>query len=573
MLTSPRSPPNLIAVSVLESHASPAPPVSRLPIPLTRRGWPELVVLAFIHRLVIAAWTSSIGADSVAYLPAAELFREGRFSDGLDSGLHPLYPLLTGLVSLLTGSVEVSAVLVAVVTGALVPLPLFLFVKQLWNERVAWFTGFLYALQPILALDTSEAYPTSLFLLLFFCAAACGVHAVTSPRWSLYPLAGAIAALCYLTRTEGIHAAVFLGLGTAWIVAGVVLRKIRGAAPETTRRERLRFVAGVLAGGATFILVCLPYLGYVSQKLGRVGFTLKGGQTLLDKALGEQDSEEEAKPRPTAAEAIAKHTSVWRYMGKKVSKALFWPLIPFYLIGFFCVRRQGGDWRRLVPIPIMSLLAFVPALLLLTLTPNHMPSHRYMVLSGMLLLPWAAAAALSLGDWMTGDRRPPFLRRWGWALLLAFFLLLLPLKSVRPRRPYESTLPVAGAWLREQSLGPNRILVTSHPKLAYYGRCVQVPLPSIWTDYDNPPPVLRLRGDYSKGLDSETALEWARQARREFDRSGGALLALDQTAVDHFFGVEYLKQLEVVGFRQKKVISPEPGEKAMTVWFFAVEHP
>lgn len=571
VLTSLGSLPNLTRVSVPES---PAEPSSRLSIPLTRRGWPELVLLAFIHRLVIAAWTTTIAADCVRYLPAAELFREGRVREALDSELHPLYPLLTGLLSPLTGGVELSAVILAVVAGALVPLPLFLLVKQLWNERVAWVTGFLYALQPILALDTSEAYPTSFFLLLFFSAAACGVYAVTTPRWYLYPLSGVFAALCYLTRTEGIHAAVFLGLGAAWIVAGAVLRKLRGGTLESTPRDRLKFAGGVLACGVAFILVCLPYLGYVREKLGRWGFTLKGGQSLLDKAFDEGGLEEEPQaPVPTAAEAIAKHTPVARYMGKKLSKAVFWPLIPFYVLGFFCVRRQGGAWRRLAPLPIMSLLAFLPALMLLTLTPNHKPSHRYMILTGMLLLPWAAAAILTLGDFLTGPRRPAFLRQWGWVLVLAFFVILLPLKSVRPRRADERTFLVAGSWLREQPLGPKRILVSTDSKLAYYGRCAYAELPSLWSDPNNPPPVLRLRGDYRKGLDPETALEWARRARKEFDRVGGALLAIDQLAIEHFFGAVYLKQLETVGFRQKKVISAEPGEKAQTLWFFELGAP
>lgn len=553
-----------------------APPADaaprRLPIALTRRGWPELVLLALIHRLAIAAWTSSIATDCVRYLPAAEAFRDGRIRDALNSELHPLYPLLSGLIARLTGDVDSASVIVAVVSGALVPLPLYLLVKKLWNERVAWITGFLYALHPILALDTSEAYPTSLFVLLFWSTAACGVSAVLSPRWYLYPLSGALAALCYLTRTEGIHAAVFLALGAAWIIGVVVLKKLRGQAIEAVPGARVRFIAGILAAAVTFVLVCLPYLGFVREKLGRWGFTLKGGQTLLDKTLAENEDEaaRTAAPTPTASDAIAKHSSVGRYMGKKISKALFGPLIPFYVLGFFCIRRQGGDWCRLGPLPIMSLVAFLPAVMLLALSPNHMPSHRYLLLSGMLLLPWAAAGLLTLGDLLSGPRRPPFLQRWGWPLVLGLLLILLPVKSLGPRRSPESTFPTAGSWLREQTLLPARVLVSSDPKLAYYGRCTHVPLPSQWTDRNNPPPVLRLRGDYAKGLDRETALEWAKRARREFDRAGGALLAVEQKSVEHFFGTEYLKQLEAVGFRQKKVIS---GEKALTIWFFVVDPP
>lgn len=577
MLTSLRPLPNLTRVPVPEPAAPPAESSSRLSIPLTRRGWPELVALAFIHRLVIALWTTTIATDCTRYLPSAESFRQGRYWEGLDTDLHPLYPLLTGLLARVTGDVDLSGVVVALTAGALVPIPLFLLVKKLWNERVAWFAGFLYALQPILALDTSEAYPTSLFLLTFFSAAACGVHAVSTPRWYLYPLAGVFAALSYLTRTEGIHAVVFLGLGTAWVLGAVLLRKWRGMPLESAPRDRLKFAGGILSAVILFFLVCLPYLAFVREKLGRWALTTKGGQTLLDKALKEENDDDDenrsVQRPPTGAEAVARHESVGRYVGKKYAKALFGPLIPFYVLGFFCVRRQEGRWRRIAPLLLMSLVALVPPLLLLALAPNHLPSHRYMVLSGMLLLPWAAAAALTLGDLLTAPGRTVFLRTWGWGLVLAIFLILLPIKSLGPRRAAERTYLEAGSWLREQDLRPPRVLVSTDAKLAYYGRCANAQVPSQWTDPDNPPPALKLRGDYAKGLDPETALEWARRARREFDRTGGSLLALDQKAVDRFFGAEYLKQLEAVGFRLKKKISPESGEKALTIWLFALETP
>lgn len=566
MLTSLRTLPNLTRVPVPDSSARPA---GRLSIPLTRRGWPELVLLALIHRAIIAAWTCSVGADSVRYLPAAELYQDGRYREGLETILHPLYPLLSGLLARLTGSVELSAVLVAVGAAALVPLPLYLLVKNLWNERVAWVAGFLYALHPTLASDTSEAYPTALFLLLFFSSAACAVHAVTTPRWYLFPLAGALASLCYLTRTEGVHAALFAGGSMVWFSLWAALKKRNPPDGGPRSREGLRHAAGILTCGIVFILVALPYLGFVREKLGRWGFTLKGGQTLLDKAISVEDVEEDPAPAAagTAADAIGSHSSVWRYMGKKASRALFGPLIPFFLLGFFCVRRQGGEGRRLLPLGAMALIAFIPPLLLLTLTPNHKPDHRYMLLSGMLLLPWAGAAILTIGDHLTADRRPPLLREWGWAAILAFFLVLLPIKSLGPRRASERTLVAAGAWLREQPLGEKRILVSSNPKLSYYGRCVHVVLPSPRQDAYAPPP------GRDGGPDAEKLLEWSRRARKEFDRTDGSLLAVDEKVLKDYFGPGYLKQLEAVGFRSKKTVSPEPGEKAITVWFFAVDPP
>lgn len=542
-------------------------------IPLTRHGWPELVALAFALRLAIALWTATIAPDCVVYLPSAEFFRQGMVERGLEAGLHPLYPLMSGLLGRLTHDVELSSVIVSVAAGSLIPLPFFLFIRMLWNERVAWVAGFLCALQPVLALDTTEAYPTGLFMVLFFAAMACGIRAWTSGRWFLYPVAGVLSALAYLTRTEGIHAAVFLGLGAAGAFGASFFKKPADPAAPTTgpspARRRLLLVAGAFAGVVAFGVVSYPYLSYMHHRTGRWTLTLKTGQLLMNKAVGVE--EEGAREIPSAADAISEHESLPRYLGKKITKALFGPLVPFYIAGLFCLKRQEGRWRNVGLLLIMALLAFVPTLLLLALSPNHKPSHRYMLLSGVLLLPLAAAGVLSLADFLSGLKAMPFLRRTALPGLLLAMLIALPLKCLGPIRPEEATYKDAGRWLKDQALVPSRTVLCAESKICYYGRCEQVVLPSQWSDLNKPPPELHLRKTPLKGLESAEALDWAKKAREEFVLSHAALLVVDQRSVDHFFGPEYLKQLETVGFREKTVISRDPREKCWTIWIYSLE--
>ncbi|MBI3858477.1 MAG: glycosyltransferase family 39 protein [Planctomycetes bacterium] len=548
----------------------PGPDTPRPFFPLTRLGWPELVLLAFIHRLVIALWTSTIAPDCVVYHPIARLYRDGQFHKAVDTDLHPLFPLLTGLLSHVTGSVDSAAVALSVAASSLVALPLVLLLRKAWNERIAWATGFLYALQPVLALDTSEGLPTGLFLCLFFASLACGTFAVSGGRWVLYPLAGLLAGLCYLTRTEGVFAIFFLLIGAA---AAVIqsFRRPNPEAPTGAPSGRVRCIVGILAGVIALGVVTFPYLLFIREKSGRWGLTLKGGQKILDKAMGvaREDAEPDTGGYKSAAEAISDRGSLGRYLGKKFTRALFGPLVPFYVLGFLCTGRQGGRWKRLFPLPLMALVSLVPSLLLLMLEAKHMPSHRYMLLCGLLLLPWAAAAVLTLGDLLSGFVRTER-RRWVMPALLLLLLLLLPLKSVGPRRPEEATYKEAGRWLAAQTLEPSRTLVASDAKIAYYGECRFVELPSIWSDLSKPPPPPSKTAP-AKGLDAPAALDWARQARDEFLRSGAALLVVDQRQVEHFFGAEYLTQLGAVGFRERNVVRGDPREKSWTVWIYSFE--
>lgn len=574
VLTSPRGPPNLPQVAAPPTAESTARPW----IPITRWGWPELVGLAFAHRIALQLWTTSIAVDSVSYLQDARAVRAGDWMQSVTGGLHPLYGLLTGLLTYLTGSVEVSALILSILAGSLIPIPIYFGLRRLWNERVAWMTGFLFSLQPILALDTTEALPTALFLLLFFASLVCGYLAYADRRWFLYPMAGLLAGLCYLTRTEGVLSIGFLAIGAAW----VFVRSLRRD-PEKSSDGPARVLGGISAGILAIAIVGFPYLLALREVSGRWVFTLKAGQKLIDRATGvkggdgesdedgDQGSGLRASGSKTAADSIAETEPVARFMGKKLSKAMFPPLVPLYVLGLLCTRRQGGSWRSLLALPLMALLAFIPSLLLLSLGAHHRPSHRYMLVTGMLLLPWAAAAVLTLADLLSGPPEGSLRQRAALPSLLVLLAVLLPMKSLGPRRAEEATFLEAGRWLAARPLEPNRRVVASERKIAYFGRCDFAYLPSQWTDLNSAPPGLRSLDGAPHLLDDAGAREWARLGHEEFVRSKAALLVVEQRSVDRFFGPRYLKALEALGFREAHVVPGGERPRSWAVWIYSLE--
>lgn len=481
--------------------------------------------------------------------------------------LHPLYPFLTGILAPMLGGAEQSAVIVSVVAGSLIPIPLYLLVRDLWNEPIAWVTTFLYAIHPVLALETSEALPTALFLFLFFSAASCGVRAWTSGRWWHFPPAGALAALCYLTRTEGIQAAVFLGIA----LAGATIRRTQalplgaGAGPA-----RGRMVAGVLLGVLAFTLISMPYVLFIREKTGQWGFTLKGaGREILSKALTIEETpgrSGDAPPGPAAG-----RDAPVRYLSIRLANALFPPLMILMAIGLFCTGRQGGRWSSVGVLLIMGLVAFVPSILLLGLSAQFRPSHRYLLLTSMLWLPWASAAVLTIPDAlsrMSGGASSG--ARLALPALLVVLLVVFPLKSLGPRRAEESVFREVGRWLSEQKLDPPRRIMASNEKPVYYGRADLVPMPMQYVNPEDVSGRSRPVGGYiNPDIRAGVLREWARRVHEQYVRARAALLVLDEPALNRYdLGPGGLSELEKLGFRQRTAFGRSAGH---WVWVLALE--
>ncbi len=134
-----------------------------------------MVVASLAVRL--AAWsywqTGAIESEGAEYARIAENLRNGvgyvgLVTPGPQLNFNPLFPLLIAGTSFVTRNYELAGRLVALVMGALLPLPVFGVGSRLFNRRVGFIAAALALLHPLLVHLSftvfSEGPYTTLFL-------------------------------------------------------------------------------------------------------------------------------------------------------------------------------------------------------------------------------------------------------------------------------------------------------------------------------------------------------------------------------------------------------------------------
>ena len=442
-----------------------------------------LALLAVGHRAMIAAWTTSLSTDSAYYLWTAEAFAKGEVDRALRafSGFHPLYPVLTAVFGIPLGDLERGGYLVSVLAGGLGVVPLYFLVRELWNARIARWTGLLYAFHPPLSLESADVMTTGLFLGLFLAALTLWILALRGAPWPYYPLGGVVAALTYLVRAEGIAL-------PAALAAGAAAAAWRGRAGT-----RGRLAGGVLTAAVAWILIAGPYLIWLHGAHGRWTLTARSSATRLWANLHKQipppppatgsaaptpanpDPATLLKPAETSADPVLARDPFFQLATKKILQAVYWPILPLMALGFIFNRSLGGRKGTLVVALILVAVLSGPTLLAFALSRYYRPSHRYFLPGVTLLLPWAAAGAVVLYDALSRVASTARPGRLVVVRTVFFAAILVPLlyKTVRPHRREETSFREAGAWLRPREMPEPRRLLSTSVKIAWYGGCGQ----------------------------------------------------------------------------------------------------
>jgi hypothetical protein len=464
-----------------------------------RLTWPVQVGLLFllivVHRTWIVARTTTIASDGGFYLQAARDLYGGNIQFAFaDSHFHPLHFILTTtLADLLGGNLELGAYVLAIAAASLTILPLCFIVRWLWNEHVSAWTGLLYALHPTLSYEGSQVLNTSLYLCLFVTSVALLSMALRGDNWLLYPLAGLSAALCYLTRPEGI---VLVGIATVAVAIVVVKGNREGSGVQ------LRLAGGIALAMIVYAAFAMPYLVWLHRTQGAWCLTARGaGRKLIQPfqdpnktpsatvaAVPKVEPEKLPPPRiepvPPANLPASPPPSKSKESGKsekrpffhsaqlKLRAAVFPPLFPLLVVGLIACRRYEGKWIRLFPIWGTALLCFSPALIFLATVPRFHLSERYLLTGTLFLLPWIAVGLLAVSDGISRiltklpSSRPLKWIRW---IPQAAFAAVFLFRAAGPHRAEEFTFLEAGAWLQKNGPATPRYVLSNSDKIAYYG--------------------------------------------------------------------------------------------------------
>ena len=188
--------------------------------------WPLALTLTGVAlRLALADPARVVWGDEPFYLWDGQNLALGRgysfFQGVADVYLTPLFPLLIAGLYLLLHNLELASRLCYVLLGAALTLPVYAIAREMYGRRAARIAGALVTFYP--ALTAAQLYWGTMTEPLYFLLAYAGLYAALRAArdrqagFGPYILAGALFALTYLTRGEGIAYIVVVGGALAFI--------------------------------------------------------------------------------------------------------------------------------------------------------------------------------------------------------------------------------------------------------------------------------------------------------------------------------------------------------------------
>jgi len=373
-----------------------------------------LVMAATLLRLALSLYFPRVlKMDESAYLLLGHNLLAGNgytYTGFPELHFPPLHPLFLGLLSFVTTDLEMAGNLENAIFGGLLLLPVFSIALRIYGLQTAWLTIILLVLFP--PLTAGVLYWGSMseapFLFLLFLAFALFLTALDSERRWMFPVAGGVLGLAYLTREEAIAffgALLIFALFWLWTDGKHLSRRVWHA-------------LGLFA--LSFLLVVAPYLWYLHFHTGQwmisgklriswnAGSTDKGkngGRIYegLDSSGVEINWLSKERFQGNLLSDVIAHPSdlvnrVFRHAGS-LKENLFsrtnfwWGLLPLVILGLF---KQSWSRQRL---RYEAFLLTIIAVLLVAFLPFGFVV-RYFAPAFPILLMWTARGALELGRWL-----------------------------------------------------------------------------------------------------------------------------------------------------------------------------
>ncbi|MDZ7267404.1 MAG: glycosyltransferase family 39 protein [candidate division KSB1 bacterium] len=231
------------------------------------RDWPFLGLLAaaLLFRLLLLRFRFAIGWDEPHYLNLAANFATANFHGWLHPFWSPLYPALSGLLSLLVPDLEVAGRLVNIICGGLLLWPIYRLGVDLFGRNSARGAAALVAFYPPLAFGATSALAEPVYMLFATLGLWCGWESLKRDSARRALLAGLCWGLAYLTRPEGVGFLLVFVLFVTLLTVG-----------DWFRARRLGVMRLAVVAGSAWLLAALPYIFYLHGETGRWTLSAKG---------------------------------------------------------------------------------------------------------------------------------------------------------------------------------------------------------------------------------------------------------------------------------------------------------
>ena len=242
-----------------------------------------LMVAALIMSAQLVLRNPHIGQDGLDYLlPIHNLIKGFGYTINSQPMLvmPPGYGILSYLVFSLVGDIELSGMLVSLLSYILIIPMVYYLSKYLWNDSTAILSAFFVTFYPLLlglSYATLSDVSFSLFFLLsltVFLKCFCEKSSVL-----FYILVGFVLGFSYLIRPEGFLISI-LALSLLIVDSIVALFKAK-----TSRIEVFKTIIRPLAAIISFLLIITPYILFLRHHTGQWTFS---GKIAVNLSIGEE---------------------------------------------------------------------------------------------------------------------------------------------------------------------------------------------------------------------------------------------------------------------------------------------
>ncbi len=489
-----------------------------------------LVLISFAIHLFYVLHPRIVWGDEPFYLWLGRNWLTGhgyQFLGFVDVHHPPLYPLMSGLLYLITHNMETSSDILYILFGSLLVLPMYGIGKRLYGTRAGILAGLLVALWPafnvaVLWWGTMTEPPFYFFVALGLWAAFVGAGFSSTPKENLeiaasasildllrlrstwgWGLAGLAFGLAYLTRPEGM-----------WYLLAVGLAQI--LVFWTRRAPWKQWVVGLTLLFLGFMVGFVPYLIHTRIYTGswmvseKVGITFEDSLALARHDMAKHDwvlwHLDSTGKRVFFFSEESFHLSMWKQI--RANPRLYAGVLHMNLYSLFDGLFNNEGYPKLF-LPLLSLGLFgIPwskrrfqgELFLLAATLPPLTFLLFFIFTryvSPLLIPmllWTGLGLEHISNWLEGTLLSVVPRMSdGWrksvrllpVLIVAAMLLFLHPKVLASVTDTQAVRPehrIAGEWLASHT-PENAVVMSRYPAIVFYAHRHWIPSPN--SDYES----------------------------------------------------------------------------------------
>jgi hypothetical protein len=455
-----------------------APTAARPQLP--RAGWwcVALLAICFLPRMGLALRQDEICRDGVYYIQLAQALDEKDWSRGFGSiGLN-VFPGALVALHALGLDFPTAGELWGVAMASLAVLPLFGWVRRLFDDRVALTTALLYAAHPKLIEWSPALVRDPTFWFLWSASIYCLVRAVTEVRLGWFLLAGGTTALAIHTRFEG-----WL-LYLPWAVWS--WRRAQHLVAMRWSLYRGSF-AGLAAYPVLLLLVnvtllhdCPSWQLGSFQRLQYVQWWWQGDapETAQLPTLPTPPALNSAvtpvRQVPTLLAVAPVNADSWEFVFQYLDALRRGYDLAFGILAAWGIWRWRALWQRGDYLALLVVAVAIFGAIWIHFWYAGATSSRYVLTVVLLALPWTALGCLDLVERALAfaqQKRPSLSLNYAtaWSALVALFLVVGSARALTTRDNGLAREAALGRWLAERVPPDMPVAFTkTMPLCAYY---------------------------------------------------------------------------------------------------------